>query len=192
MMMRLIAVLLLAGSLPVYGQTNEEDSDKLNLGPACTKGFYECIEDKRAELQSRGSLGMFVHVPHSLESPAAEHISSTHSSEEWFIQALPPVVGPAEEAGLREGDRILKWNGQSMPDDLQSFKDILATVGVGDAVVVTTERNGQPLEVTIRATAPDAWQVQAWLTEHVRANYSPVVLLAFQRNLIKSPDSSIQ
>lgn len=59
---------------------------------------------------------------------------------------------PAEQAGIREGDRLMTWNDQPVPD-IRSWMRFLAAGKPGDVVNVGVQRDGKivPTKVTLRA-----------------------------------------
>ena len=61
--------------------------------------------------------------------------------------------GPADKAGLKEGDVVLTVDGREVFDD-RGMKFIAATKAEGESVTLSTLRNGQPRQVSLRMTAP--------------------------------------
>jgi len=55
----------------------------------------------------------------------------------------------AEKAGIREGDVILKFNGEEVTD-FPSLKSLIGQNRVGDEVSLKLMRNGEPFDVTVR------------------------------------------
>lgn len=73
-------------------------------------------------------------------------------------------AGPAGEAGVRVGDRILALNGEEL-EDFYELRDIVLTMP-GEDVVLTVERDGQVQEVTVEVASvtrlnPQGLEVQA-------------------------------
>lgn len=56
--------------------------------------------------------------------------------------------GSAAAAGLKEGDRMIKWNGKAIAD-IRGWMELLATHNAGDEVEVTVVRNG--VETVLKA-----------------------------------------
>jgi Do/DeqQ family serine protease len=61
--------------------------------------------------------------------------------------------GPADKAGLREGDVVLTVDGREVFDD-RGMKFIAATKAEGETAVLSVIRNGQPQQISIRMAAP--------------------------------------
>ena len=55
---------------------------------------------------------------------------------------------PAEEAGIREGDILLKLNGVVL-EKREQMQDLLKVLSAGDEVTLDTERNGKPKIFTL-------------------------------------------
>jgi Trypsin-like serine proteases, typically periplasmic, contain C-terminal PDZ domain len=55
--------------------------------------------------------------------------------------------GPAEAAGLQVGDLLVALDGKEMTQD--EFVEAIRAKNVGDTIVLTVERNGQTLDVTV-------------------------------------------
>jgi S1-C subfamily serine protease len=56
--------------------------------------------------------------------------------------------GPGAAAGLRQGDVIVAWDGEPLP----GLYHVLRTLGpesVGQTVMLSVRRGGEPLEVTL-------------------------------------------
>lgn len=60
--------------------------------------------------------------------------------------------GPAETAGLREGDRILQLDGQAI-DDVRSYMSVLGSLRIGATIPVVVERDGKRLELRVQVGA---------------------------------------
>lgn len=63
---------------------------------------------------------------------------------------------PAAEAGLKTGDRIIKWNGHDLPD-VNAWMPLLRQHKPGDVVEFVVVREGKqiPMKATLRARAPE-------------------------------------
>ena len=55
--------------------------------------------------------------------------------------------GPAEQAGVKIGDRLVAMNGKELTQD--EFVDAIRATHVGDKIVLTVERNGEQLDITV-------------------------------------------
>jgi Do/DeqQ family serine protease len=63
------------------------------------------------------------------------------------------AAGPADKAGLREGDVVLTVDGREVFDD-RGMKFIAATKAEGEVVNLSILRNGQPQQISVRMAAP--------------------------------------
>jgi len=61
--------------------------------------------------------------------------------------------GPADKAGLKEGDVVLTVDGREVFDE-RGMKFIAATKAEGEAVTLAILRNGQPRDVSVRLAPP--------------------------------------
>jgi Do/DeqQ family serine protease len=61
--------------------------------------------------------------------------------------------GPADKAGLREGDVVLTVDGREVFDD-RGMKFIAATKAEGEIATLSVLRNGQPQQLSVRMAAP--------------------------------------
>jgi Do/DeqQ family serine protease len=61
--------------------------------------------------------------------------------------------GPADKAGLREGDVVLSVDGREVFDD-RGMKFIAATKAEGETASLSVIRNGQAREISVRMAAP--------------------------------------
>lgn len=55
---------------------------------------------------------------------------------------------PAEKAGLRAGDRIMKWGSQNI-ESIEDLQEILSTAEPGKPVQITVRREGKDLVITV-------------------------------------------
>lgn len=70
--------------------------------------------------------------------------------------------GPADKAGLQEGDVVLTVDGREVFDD-RGMKFIAATKAEGETVVLSILRNGQPRQVSVRMAAPPGTSQAEWV-----------------------------
>jgi Do/DeqQ family serine protease len=61
--------------------------------------------------------------------------------------------GPADRAGLREGDVVLNVDGREVFDD-RGMKFIAATKAEGEVATLSVLRNGRPQQISVRMAAP--------------------------------------
>lgn len=55
--------------------------------------------------------------------------------------------GPAEQAGIRVGDRLVRLDGKEMTQD--EFVMVIRTKQVGESIVLTIERNGELMNINV-------------------------------------------
>lgn len=55
---------------------------------------------------------------------------------------------PAQEAGIQQGDVLIEWNGQPMPN-FDALAEYLGSTNRGDSVEITLIRDGQTLKVRV-------------------------------------------
>jgi len=93
--------------------------------------------------------------------PCSSHRS--HGETTWTFSNPPEVTGvqrdgPAWEAGIRPGDRILRIDGVDVTSDEGGRR--FGAIAPGDRVRWTLERDGRSFEVTSRALAREASTVR--------------------------------
>ncbi|HRL20498.1 MAG TPA: trypsin-like peptidase domain-containing protein [Alcaligenes sp.] len=74
------------------------------------------------------------------------------NSEEGVIIASLQHQGPGDQAGMRVGDIVLRFNGQTVTDSIGLLNQI-APIKPGQAVTLSVLRDGKPLELTVRVGA---------------------------------------
>jgi S1-C subfamily serine protease len=75
---------------------------------------------------------------------------ATESDETLIIGGLADN-GPAEQAGLRAGDKILTVNDEDVPDLAGLWRLVWSSGSAGAEVRLRIERDGSPKRVTIRS-----------------------------------------
>jgi S1-C subfamily serine protease len=75
---------------------------------------------------------------------------ATESDETLVVGALADN-GPAEQAGLRAGDKILAVNDEDIPDLAGLWRRIWSSGSAGAEVRLRIERDGSPKRVSIRS-----------------------------------------
>ncbi len=89
--------------------------------------------------------------------PVPQRVGIMLSTKERATVSSVDRNSPAEKAGLREGDRILRFGGQTILSwaDLQW---VLYLASDGDAIQVELDRGGRPAEATL--TLPAGWRLR--------------------------------
>ncbi len=57
-------------------------------------------------------------------------------------------ASPAKKAGVKEGDRLVLWNGAPLPD-ANAWNELLSKAKIGDKIELTIERKGKRTKVTV-------------------------------------------
>ena len=55
--------------------------------------------------------------------------------------------GPADAAGVKTGDRLVALDGKELTQD--EFVEAIRALDVGDTIVLTIERNGETMDITV-------------------------------------------
>ena len=63
--------------------------------------------------------------------------------------------GPAGQGGLRAGDVIVKFDGQTIEDG-DDLRDQVGKAEGGKSVVITVQRDGRPLDLPVKLAAPES------------------------------------
>jgi len=89
--------------------------------------------------------------------PVPQRVGIMLSTKESATVSSVDHDSPAEKAGLREGDRVVRFGGQP----ILSWADVqwvLYLANDGDAIKLELDRSGMPAEVTL--TLPAGWRVR--------------------------------
>lgn len=75
-------------------------------------------------------------------------VVDTEATGDGVVLAEITENSPASQAGLRAGDRLVRWDGQKLttPD---AWRAVLANHKAGDVVNVGVSREGQEVTVTL-------------------------------------------
>jgi serine protease Do len=113
------------------------------------RGSYEQIRDHGYVL--RGFLGV---EPDRLPDEAAQELGLERDQGVWLVRVDPGT--PAADAGMRDGDVLLTWNGEEFSDPILLSQAIAATE-IGSEVPVTivrdTPRGRRELTLTVKVAA---------------------------------------
>jgi serine protease Do len=93
----------------------------------------------------RGYIGVAL-APLSVEAAKKYHFSADRTSGALVLGA--GSGSPAAEAGLLEGDVIVEWNNQPVPDD-RAFPLMVAGTEVGTKVPIKLIRDGKEMTVEV-------------------------------------------
>lgn len=126
----------------VIGITNAKISVADNLG------FAIPISDVIDEIQSIINYGYVANRPYLGVTVGNVASNAYYGAIEGVYVAGVDVGGPADEAGLREGDRIISIDGVEIgeSDDIISVRDLHLP---GDEITVVIERDGRTRELTL-------------------------------------------
>ncbi len=126
----------------VIGITNAKITVADNLG------FAIPISDVRDIIQSIINYGYVANRPYLGVTVANVASDEYYGAVEGVFVATVESGGPADQAGLREGDRIISLDGVEIErsDDIISVRD---THAPGDEITVVVERDGRTRELTL-------------------------------------------
>lgn len=126
----------------VIGITNAKITVADNLG------FAIPISDVRDIIQSIINYGYVANRPYLGVTVANVASDEYYGAVEGVFVATVENGGPADQAGLREGDRIISLDGVEIErsDDIISVRD---THAPGDEITVVVERDGRTRELTL-------------------------------------------
>lgn len=127
--MRNVIAVLLLGSVLASSARGSEDCG------VCTA----CISDLIHEIKTRGYLGMGLHFHERAREAGVEVVFVEEGS-------------PADRAGVREGDRIVRLDDQSWESPASAkVREVLFGVRPGQRVRVEVLRNGERRELSLQA-----------------------------------------
>jgi S1-C subfamily serine protease len=72
-------------------------------------------------------------------------------SDETLIVASLADNGPAEQAGVRQGDKILTVNDEEIPDLAGLWRRVWSSGSAGAEVRLRLERDGSPKRISVRS-----------------------------------------
>lgn len=138
------------------------------IGNAQGLGFAIPINQARAianELVAKGRVDhAYLGIQMRTLTPALREEINANSRQGVRLSTNEGVVilgisrnSPAAQAGLQLGDVIMAMNGESVTDATR-VQQIVADTGVGDAIALTLNRQGQTVELSVR---PGTYPVQA-------------------------------
>ena len=138
------------------------------IGNAQGLGFAIPINQARAianELVAKGRVDhAYLGIQMRTLTPALREEINANSRQGDRLSTNEGVVilgisrnSPAAQAGLQLGDVIMAMNGESVTDATR-VQQIVADTGVGDAIALTLNRQGQTVELSVR---PGTYPVQA-------------------------------
>lgn len=132
-------------------------------GPSCAESVEVCVPRWRDYLAKLGSFMARTHITPLEDGPPG-------GTTVWIEEIVPG--GPADRAGLRDGDRLLAINGKDLSMWAQDVIYPLALrLQVGEKAVFTAERAGQRFDVTLRAEKILDSAVDNWLGYLVRQTF---------------------
>ncbi len=108
-------------------------------------------KDIITDLMENGSVTTRPALNVSLYDYSSNNSSSTYKDGCYIVQIIKG--GAADEAGLKQNDRIVKFDDQEITS-ASEVKAILREHKIGDKVKMTVERNGKEIEVEITLQKP--------------------------------------
>lgn len=114
------------------------------------------VADKVArQLRDRGTVirGWLGLVVQAVSRRQARELSLDKAEGAWVTEVLPG--SPAEQAGLRAGDVILRFNGQALPSS-RELPPLVGSVDPGDMVTLDLVRDRRRVEIRVEVGALDA------------------------------------
>jgi serine protease Do len=129
----------------------------------CASGFVAVmlaasllVAPSQGRAAESGFLGMHVQGM-SLETAAALNLKSTNG----ILVRDVAVGGPADQAGIKRGDLILKFDGQAI-DAFERMVKVAGATRPGQEAKVELLREGKPMTLTMKMGAwTEAWRVDA-------------------------------
>jgi predicted metalloprotease with PDZ domain len=86
-----------------------------------------------------------------------------------LIKAVVPD-SPAEDAGLRQGDLIVKVNGQNCADgNVKLFKKLVDKARAKGVLAIRVKRNGSYVDTEARLTQITETQIERIVAAHIKA-----------------------
>ena len=125
-------------------------------GP-CSEDLDTCLTGMAREFATRGWVG----------------IELDHQEDGALLIERVVPGSPAQDAGLRPGDRITALNDVSyLSADRRSLKEAYKAMVAGSTITYTIERAGEELRVDVLlAHLPDALKAQ-WIAQHLLKGHS--------------------
>jgi serine protease Do len=100
---------------------------------------------------SRGAMGVELHV--DLKHDKAQALGLDRPRGAWVLTVIQP--SPAAEAGIKDGDVILKFNGVDVTD-LNHLKNLVSMTPIGNSADVVLWREKQELKARVRIADQDS------------------------------------
>lgn len=118
------------------------------------------VQRKRKKLKLSATLGANTRPLKSGAERPVIGVQLGEPREEGGVSIRQVTSGmPAERAGVKSGDVILKVEGQALLPG-QQLTDLLATRSPGETVTVTLQRDGQQMDVKVELAADASAQAQ--------------------------------
>ncbi|MCA1616129.1 MAG: PDZ domain-containing protein [Acidobacteria bacterium] len=110
-----------------------------------------------------GNLGQRINItaPSAPRAFFGEGDFTEIDGEGVLIESVSPG-GPAETAGLRDGDIVTTFDGKRVEED-DDLRRALRATPIGKSVAVEFLRDGAPMSVTMVTIAPDAYNPRAFV-----------------------------
>jgi Do/DeqQ family serine protease len=162
----------------VIGMNTAINAQGQGIGFAIPINMVKEVSDQLKEhgKVSHGYLGLY---PVELSSSKKEALGLNVDTKGIFVDQVEDRT-PADDAGIKAGDVVIKFNGQQITNVTQ-FRNLVAAKQAGDKVKLTIIRDNQEKEITVtlgdRAeytlTPSQEIPSKAWLGLHVESVKSP-------------------
>jgi len=137
-----------ARSAPDTGRTDDLYNRYLNsedpeIRTRCLNVLRKLVEDQYLK-DGKGYVGIVMGVAMVPKEDGEGLV------ENLRIDSIVPE-GPADQAGMKVGDLILRVNGKILatPNVMDSFKDLVQSKNPGEKVIIELKRAGQELKLTV-------------------------------------------
>ncbi len=128
----------------------------IGIGFAIPINMAQSIADqliKHGEVR-RGRLGIYIQ---DLTPQLARALGTDRQEGVVISQVIPD--SPADKAGLKQGDIVVKFNGQPV-QGAQDLRNAVGLRSIGEKIQLTVVRDGKTREVTATIAAPTETKVQ--------------------------------
>jgi S1-C subfamily serine protease len=117
------------------------------LPSSIARQIYLTMKDNKGHVP-RGWLGV------ALEELTAERVAELKLADSNGIY-IPQVIGdarspsPASRAGMKQGDVLIRWDGQEIANGVAAFSNLVASTKIGQSVDIVVLRGGNEVPLTV-------------------------------------------